>query len=118
MLCVTDVGVTPKNARTQYHVRSKIRLTLVTYHVEDKCFMSVPTRYERIIRYLTAEREYLELQEQIRNNVTGEVGVRDRMNPCELFDYGPGTGTCWSDGHYMCKECKHLSPDRPYRNDD
>lgn len=80
--------------------------------------MSVLTRYERIIASFQREHEEAAILEQIRNNVTGEVGVRDRMYPCEMFDYGPGTGTCWSDGHYMCKECKHLSPDRPYRYDD
>lgn len=110
--------VAPKKASTQYQIRRRNCLTLVTPNGLDKFFMPVPTRYERIIRYLEVEREYLELQEQIRNNVVGEVGVRDRMNPCDMFDYGPGSGTCWSDGHYMCKECKHLSPTRPYRNED
>jgi hypothetical protein len=80
--------------------------------------MPVPTRYERIIHYIEAEHAHLELQEQIRNNVVGEVGVRDRMHPCDMFDYGPPTGTCWSDGHYMCKECKELDPSRPGRYDD
>lgn len=74
--------------------------------------MSAPTRYERVILSIERELEKVALQEQIRNNVTGEVGVRDRMHPCELFDYGPPTGTCWSDGHYMCYECKKLDPNR------
>lgn len=112
------MGVAPTTARIQYQIRRKNCLTLVTPQGVDKCFMPVPTRYERIIRYLKVEREYLELQEKIANNVTGEVGVRDRMYPCHMFDYGPGIGTCWSDGHYMCKECKHLSPSRPYQYDE
>jgi hypothetical protein len=74
--------------------------------------MPVPTRYERIIRSIEQELERTALQEQIENNVTGEVGVRDRMHPCKMFDYGPATGTCWSDGHYMCNECKELDPNR------
>jgi len=74
--------------------------------------MAVPTRYERIIRSIKSELETKALEEQYRNNVIGEVGIRDRMHPCEWFDYGPATGTCWSDGHYMCCECKELAPDR------
>jgi hypothetical protein len=74
--------------------------------------MAVLTRYERIIRSIEQELEGAALREQIRNNVTGEIGVHDRMYPCEMFDYGPATGTCWSDGHYMCKECKELDPNQ------
>lgn len=74
--------------------------------------MAVPTRYERITLSIRLELEEAKLREQIQNNVTGEVGVRDRMHPCEMFDYGPNTGKCWSDGHYMCKECKELDPNR------
>lgn len=74
--------------------------------------MTVPTRYERILQSIKSELEALVLDEQIRNNVTGEVGIRDRMHPCEMFDYGPPTGTCWSDGHYMCNECKELDLSR------
>ena len=74
--------------------------------------MPVLTRYEKIIRSIQDEVCTRELQKQLRNNVTGEIGVRDRMHPCELFDYGPATGECWSDGHYMCNECKELDPNR------
>jgi hypothetical protein len=42
--------------------------------------------------------------------VVGEPGVRDTLHPCEFFQYGPATGDCESDGHYMCKECKCLTP--------
>ncbi len=45
----------------------------------------------------------------------GTPGVRDPDFPCELFDglgYD-GHGTCFSDGHYLCKECSHLSPKAP-----
>lgn len=40
--------------------------------------------------------------------VVGEPGVRDTGAPCEMFQYGPPTGDCETDGHYMCAECKHL----------
>lgn len=58
-------------------------------------------------------RQDARVQERYRSNVIGEVGVRDRMNPCKVFNYGPAAGTCWSDGHYMCNECKELDPSRP-----
>lgn len=74
--------------------------------------MPVLTRYERITRSIERELEEAAFQERVRNNVTGEVGVRDRMYPCKMFDFGPATGTCWSDGHYMCNECKELDPNR------
>jgi hypothetical protein len=74
--------------------------------------MAVLNRYERVIQNLKSELEAIALAEQVRNNVIGEVGIRDRMYPCEWFDYGPATGTCWSDGHYMCCECKELDPNQ------
>lgn len=43
----------------------------------------------------------------------GQRGVRDPDSPCELFDgesYN-GRGDCHSDGHYLCTECSHLSPE-------
>jgi hypothetical protein len=45
----------------------------------------------------------------------GTVGVRDPDNVCEVFDGKnyDGTGDCLSDGHYLCKECSHLSPRAP-----
>jgi hypothetical protein len=63
---------------------------------------------------LSIERDHklAAVQEQYQNNVVGEVGVRDRLHPCKLFDYGPCTGACWSDGHYMCSRCKLLDPNR------
>lgn len=41
----------------------------------------------------------------------GTPGIRDINAPCELFDgkEPDGSGTCWSDGHYLCRECSHLS---------
>lgn len=45
----------------------------------------------------------------------GAPGVRDPEYPCELFDGKSydGTGDCESDGHYLCQECSHLSPNAP-----
>jgi hypothetical protein len=45
----------------------------------------------------------------------GAEGVRDPENPCVDFDARgyQGDGRCLSDGHYMCDECSHLSPDAP-----
>lgn len=57
-------------------------------------------------------REGARTKEQYQNNVVGEIGVRDRMNPCKVFNYGPSAGRCESDGHYMCSECKELNPNR------
>jgi hypothetical protein len=37
---------------------------------------------------------------------TGEPGVRDTKNPCDMFSPGkPTNGGCQSDGHYLCREC-------------
>lgn len=45
----------------------------------------------------------------------GTEGVRDPAYQCEEFDARgyDGTGRCLSDGHYMCVECSHLSPNAP-----
>lgn len=42
-------------------------------------------------------------------------GVRDFDFPCEGYapDGYDGRGQCQSDGHYMCKECRELSPSAP-----
>jgi hypothetical protein len=42
--------------------------------------------------------------------VIGMPGVRDPEHVCEEFDPGSPDehGSCDSDGHYMCYECKHL----------
>jgi hypothetical protein len=36
----------------------------------------------------------------------GQDGVRDPEHPCEAFVTGEPSGTCESDGHYMCGECR------------
>ncbi len=43
----------------------------------------------------------------------GQAGVRDPDHVCEDFDRAgyDGHGSCRSDGHYLCTECSHLSPD-------
>jgi hypothetical protein len=45
----------------------------------------------------------------------GTIGVRDPDGVCEDFDgrHYDGSGDCHSDGHYLCVECSHLSPDAP-----
>jgi len=50
---------------------------------------------------------YLKLYDDCR---VGDPGVRDTLNPCDYFKYGTASGDCESDGHYMCKECKCLTP--------
>lgn len=30
--------------------------------------------------------------------------------PSKSFRYGKPSGTCWSDGHYMCNDCQNLKP--------
>lgn len=61
--------------------------------------------------------QWQNLCEQVngRPGLFGTVGVRDPDGPCELFDglgYDGG-GDCMSDGHYLCTECSHLSPEAP-----
>ena len=36
---------------------------------------------------------------------------RDPDADCDEFEPGPPSGQCWTDGHYMCRECKHLPSD-------
>jgi hypothetical protein len=40
----------------------------------------------------------------------GAPGVRDPDAPCAEFEPGsPDDGSCETDGHYMCRECKHAA---------
>jgi hypothetical protein len=40
----------------------------------------------------------------------GMKGVRDPDAVCDEFEPGEsGRGHCDTDGHYMCKECEHMS---------
>lgn len=59
---------------------------------------------------------WAELVENVNGRTMfGQVGVRDPENPCDEFDgkgYN-GKGQCPSDGHYLCTECSHLSPEAP-----
>ena len=79
--------------------------------------MPSATRFQRVLWILQEVSDRKNLEAQYNSNVVGEPGIRDRMNLCESFDYGPASGDCWSDGHYMCKECKNLDPTRPKRYD-
>jgi len=41
----------------------------------------------------------------------GDKGIRDPEAPCERFDPSPyqigdGPRDCYTDGHYLCRECK------------
>lgn len=57
-----------------------------------------------------------ELADHVNGRATvGQVGVRDPEYPCEAFDgHGyDGTGACMSDGHYLCVDCSHLTPNAP-----
>jgi hypothetical protein len=50
----------------------------------------------------------------------GDPGVRDPENPCDHFDPGETVGNpqCYGDGHYMCKECRHLVPEEPEESEE
>ena len=37
----------------------------------------------------------------------GLDGIRDIDAPCEEFKNGSPSGDCQSDGHYLCRECRH-----------
>lgn len=57
-----------------------------------------------------------ELTENVNGRtVLGQAGVRDPDGACEEFDGAgyDGSGSCSSDGHYLCAECSHLSPTAP-----
>lgn len=65
---------------------------------------------------MSALRAWAELVENVNGRTCiGQRGVRDPDGPCEEFTATgyDGTGTCRSDGHYLCVECHHLSPEAP-----
>ena len=40
----------------------------------------------------------------------GTPGVRDAAAPCSTFEPGEsGRGDCGTDGHWLCRECRHMS---------
>jgi len=41
----------------------------------------------------------------------GTPGLRDPDNPCHEFDAGASAGDCETDGHYLCRKCRHRNPD-------
>lgn len=44
-------------------------------------------------------------------HVTHVPGIRDTQCPCFEYEPGPAVdGTCETDGHYVCSDCKHISP--------
>jgi hypothetical protein len=70
------------------------------------------------------EPTWLELVAHVNGRtVFGQAGVRDPDHLCDAYDptadadylggvTAPGTGSCESDGHYLCGGCHHLSADR------
>ena len=51
-------------------------------------------------------------QAQPAHRPVGIAGERDPDHPCEEFAPGsPDPGRCLGDGHYLCNECRHYSPD-------
>lgn len=51
-------------------------------------------------------------QKDVKFNGLGVPGLRDKENPCEVYAPSPGNshiGECESDGHYLCKECRHFN---------
>jgi hypothetical protein len=53
---------------------------------------------------------------------TGIPGNRDPEHPCEAFAPRPKNsadwGGCESDGHYLCRECAHMSREARARKEE
>jgi hypothetical protein len=64
----------------------------------------LPLAWEELHRLVNGEPGY-----------EGAIGVRSAEYPCTEFDGRgyDGGGDCMSDGHYLCVECSHLSPEAP-----
>jgi hypothetical protein len=43
----------------------------------------------------------------VRLRVFGRAGDRDPDAPCDEFTPGEPSGSCKTDGHYLCHECEH-----------
>jgi hypothetical protein len=60
---------------------------------------------------------YRKLAEAEPRKPVGIPGNRDPDNPCSAFAPRPRMAGDWadceSDGHYLCLECAHRSPDGP-----
>jgi hypothetical protein len=69
-----------------------------------------------------ALRRWADLEAQVNGRTFfGQNGVRDPQAPCDQFERTPdgrlmgtgitadGSGSCMSDGHYLCCDCVHLS---------
>lgn len=48
----------------------------------------------------------------------GDPGLRDPDYPCTMYDPSSSEpeGECQTDGHYMCKECRHRKAGYPEAN--
>ncbi len=42
---------------------------------------------------------------------------RDPDADCDDFEPGAASGQCWTDGHYMCSECRHRDPEHKCESD-
>lgn len=51
-------------------------------------------------------------REIVRSTLGLDRPERDVDFPCPERDFKPGkpAGNCWTDGHYMCRECAHADP--------
>lgn len=63
--------------------------------------------------YLGTPAVWRDLVSEINGRIpVGTPGVRDPDALCEVFDPvegdPDGSGTCQTDGHYMCSECRHI----------
>lgn len=83
---------------------SKIREAPTSPSSAGRGVVTLPLAFEVLRRQLNSEPP-----------IFGTAGVRDPDGPCELFDANgyDGQVDCLSDGHYLCVECSHLSPDAP-----
>jgi hypothetical protein len=97
------------NPKEAYRIRSRMRR-----RSNPKGMML--TRFDRIL-----EERILPLPVPIRLTVfdpgCGVKGIRDSDAPCEVFDPGPASGGCQTDGHYLCIECRELDPKSQYANE-
>lgn len=47
----------------------------------------------------------------MKENETSAIPVVVHSDcPSNSFKYGKPSGTCWSDGHYLCADCVNLNP--------
>lgn len=66
--------------------------------------------------FLIARFAYRRCADPIEKAPVGLPGMRDPDNRCHVYEprkkHERDFGDCQSDGHYLCKECAHLSAER------